>query len=181
MSRTVPVLSALACSAALVLCPTGVAAAATISVVHVSGPLVSYDPIQVPPGARASVTAVATGSGKTIVILHVFGLVPDSDYGAHAHVNPCGATGAAAGPHFQYVQDPVTPSTNPAYANPANEIWLDFETNAAGQGLAITVVDWQFPADRSAGSVILHADHTHTGPTDSGTAGPRLGCLTVPF
>ncbi len=180
MSRTIPALSALACSTALVLFPSA-AAAAPPPVVHVSGPLISYDANRVPFGATATVTAVSTGSGRTIVTLHVFGLLPDTDYGAHAHANPCGTTGAAAGPHFQYVQDPVTPSTNPAYANPANEIWLDLTTNAAGQGRARAVVDWQFPTSRSAGSVILHVEHTHTGPNDSGVAGTRLGCLTVPF
>lgn len=180
MSRNVPALSALACSTALILFP-GVAAAAPPPVVHVNGPLISYDASRVPPGATATVTAVSPGSGRMIVTLHVFGLLPDTDYGAHAHVNPCGTTGAAAGPHFQYDRDPITPSTDPRYANPTNEIWLDLTTNAAGQGRAIAVVDWQFPTGRSAGSVILHIEHTHTGTTDSGVAGARLGCLTVPF
>jgi superoxide dismutase, Cu-Zn family len=183
MSRTVPALTAvtaLACTAMLATFPIA-AAAAPPPVVHVGGPLVSYDLTRVPMGASATVTAVATGSGKMIVTLHVSGLLPDTDYGAHAHVNPCGTTGAAAGPHYQYNRDPVTPSTNPEYANPANEIWLDLTTNPAGQGRAMTVVDWQFPTDRSAGSVILHIEHTHTGPADSGVAGTRLGCLTVPF
>ena len=92
-----------------------------------------------------------------------------------------GASGAAAGPHFQNDVDPVTPSTDPAYANPANEIWLDFTTNAAGQGRAKSTVDWQFSPTRRAQSVIIHVEHTHTGPTDSGVAGARLACLTVPF
>jgi len=127
------------------------------------------------------VQAVYDASGKTIVTLHVWGLQPDTEYGAHAHQNACGATGSAAGPHFQNAVDPVVPSTDPAYANPDNEIWLDLTTDTTGEGVAQTQVAWQFPPDRRAHSVILHAEHTHTGMTDSGTAGARLACLTVGF
>ena len=35
----------------------------------------------------------------------------------------------SAGPTFQNVVDPVQPSVDPAYANPENEIWLDFRTD----------------------------------------------------
>src|SRR5215218_9349492 len=121
MFRTVSALTTLACAAVLAVVPVS-AAAASPPVVHVGGPFVSYDLTRVPAGASATVTAVSTGSGKMIVTLHVSGLLPDTDYGAHAHVNSYGTTGAAAGPHFQYNRDPVTPSTNPAYANAANEI-----------------------------------------------------------
>ena len=113
--------------------------------------------------------------------LQVWGLAPNTEYGAHAHTDVCGVTGLAAGPHFQNQIDPVSPSTNPAYANPTNEIWLDLTTNAAGHGVATTTVPWQFDSSRRARSVIIHVEHTHTGPTDSGVAGARLGCLTVPF
>lgn len=33
--------------------------------------------------------------------------------------------------------------------------------------------------DRRDWSVVIHAEHTHTGPSDSGTAGARLACLDV--
>lgn len=145
-----------------------------------SGSLISYSPA-VPAGATARVQSVETGSVRTITTLRVSGLAPNTEYGAHAHVNPCGATGAAAGPHFQNVIDPVSPSTNPTYANPANEIWLDLTTDAAGEGHAKSKVNWQFSSTRRPQSVIIHAEHTRTGPTDSGVAGPRLACLTVPF
>ncbi len=145
-----------------------------------SGPLITYS-AAVPQGATARVHTVETGSGRTITTLHVSGLAPNTEYGAHAHTKPCGGTGAAAGPHFQNDVDPVSPSTNPAYANPANEIWLDLTTNAAGQGRAKSTVDWQFSPTRRAQSVIIHVEHTRTGPTDSGVAGARLACLTVPF
>jgi Cu-Zn family superoxide dismutase len=144
------------------------------------GPLVSYS-TDIPAGANARVQAVYDASGKSVVTLHVWGLEPDTEYGAHAHRDECGSTGSAAGPHFQHVVDPVTPSTDPAYANPGNEIWLDLVTDESGEGVAQTQVDWQFAPDRRAHSVIIHAEHTHTGSTDSGTAGARLACLTVGF
>jgi Cu-Zn family superoxide dismutase len=74
----------------------------------------------------------------------------------------------------------VSPSTDPAYANPDNEIWLDFTTTKNGSGLAVAQVDWRF-TDRHAGSVVVHAEHTHTDPGHAGTAGARLACITVPF
>jgi superoxide dismutase, Cu-Zn family len=144
------------------------------------GALVSYSS-SIPAGASARVQAVYDASGKSEVTLHVWGLQPNTEYGAHAHVNPCGSTGSAAGPHFQNVQDPVTPSVDPAYANPRNEIWLDLVTDESGNGVAQTQVPWQFAPDRRAHSVIIHVEHTHTGPNDSGVAGTRLACLTVGF
>lgn len=144
------------------------------------GPLVSYS-ASIPSGATARVQAVYDVAGKTQVTLHVWGLQPNETYGAHAHVNACGALGSAAGPHFQYIPDPVQPSVNPAYANPRNEIWLDLTTDDAGNGAAQTSVPWQFSPDRKAHSVIIHQEHTATGPNNSGVAGPRLACLTVDF
>ena len=144
------------------------------------GPLIAYS-ADVPAGATGRVTAVYNAAGATIVTLHVKGLKPLTEYGAHAHVNPCGPTGTSAGPHWQNVQDPVTPSTNPAYANPRNEIWLDLTTDEEGNGVARSVQDWQFPPDRRPHSVIIHAQHTATGPGSAGTAGARLACLSVDF
>jgi superoxide dismutase, Cu-Zn family len=149
---------------------------------HVAGDLTRYSATSpladAPEGATAKVHSVETGDGRTIVTLHVTGMRPDAQYGAHAHVNACGATGAAAGPHYQYVQGGLT---DPAYANPQNEIWLDLTTNAAGNGHAKAVVDWQFPSDRRARSVIIHERHTSTGAGTAGVAGQRVACLTVPF
>jgi superoxide dismutase, Cu-Zn family len=144
------------------------------------GPLISYSPA-IPSGASAKVTAVYDSAGKSTIVLHVKGLKPRTEYGAHAHVNACGPTGAAAGPHFQNVVDPVSPSVDPAFANPQNEIWLDLTTNAAGNGVAKAVVPWQFAADRRAHSVIIHERHTSTVPGTAGTAGARLACLDVDF
>ena len=134
--------------------------------------------------------AVTTGSGRTVVSLHVWGLLPDESYGAHIHYRPCGATGAAAGAHYENVPDPTlsgsetVSSVDPAYANSANEVWLDMETNADGNGRAQTVVDWTVRPTSNGGprSVILHRDATSTGgQVPPGNAGARLACVTVPF
>lgn len=139
----------------------------------------TYDEEQVPAGAGVLVSAVEADGGTTVV-LAVQGLQPDRDYGAHVHVNGCGATGDAAGPHFQDQPDPVTPSTDPAYANPENEIWLDFTTDASGAGHASSTVDWVV-GDRPAASVVIHAEHTHTEAGTAGAAGTRLACVNVDF
>jgi Cu-Zn family superoxide dismutase len=149
---------------------------------HVADDLTRYgatSPLALAPeGASAKVHSVETGSGRTIVTLHVRGMQPLARYGAHAHVSPCGATGAAAGPHFQFEQGGLT---DPAYANPANEIWLDLTTDAAGNGSAKAVVERPFPPHRRPASVIIHERHTSTGAGVAGTAGQRVACLTVPF
>ena len=141
---------------------------------------VTYDPARVPAGAGVTVSTRST-PGVTVTTLQVRGLLPNTVYGAHAHVKPCGATGDAAGPHFQYAQDPVTPSVDPAYANPRNEIWLDLTTDAEGNGRATSTNGWVFPADRRAHSVVLHDMATMTAPGTAGTAGARAACVTVKF
>jgi superoxide dismutase, Cu-Zn family len=144
------------------------------------GDAITYVQELVPVGARATVAA-EEGGDRTTVGLEVAGLQPNRRYGAHAHAKPCGAAGTDAGPHFQLQQDPVSPSVDPAYANPQNEIWLDFETDAEGAGEATTTVTWDFPADRRAQSVIIHAMPTSTEPGKAGTAGDRAACITVAF
>lgn len=149
--------------------------------VRVEGELVRYSS-QVPTGAKARVQAVYDSAGDSVVTLHVWGLRPNTEYGAHAHVNSCGPNGPDAGGHFQQVPAPAPASvSDPAYANPVNEIWLDFETDESGNAAAQTRQPWQFTPDRRAKSVIIHVEHTHTGQTDSGVAGARLACLSVGF
>ncbi|MDN5750933.1 MAG: superoxide dismutase family protein [Pseudonocardia sp.] len=144
------------------------------------GTAITYDPELVPVGSRGAVSA-ETGDDGTTVTLAVRGLLPDRQYGAHAHTEPCGATGADAGPHFQNEVDPVQPSVDPAYANPQNEIWLDLTTDASGAGSATAEVEWGFEEDRRAKSVIIHAMGTATGPGEAGKAGSRPACITVDF
>lgn len=141
---------------------------------------VTYNPDLVPVGATATVTS-SERDGKTTVILKVTGLKPNRPYGAHAHVKPCGPDGMAAGPHYQFRQDPVSPSVDPAFANPENEIWLDFVTDGSGAGTATSTVAWTFPADRRAESVIIHEMTTATDPGKAGSAGTRAACITVDF
>jgi len=106
--------------------------------------------------------------------------VPNRTFGAHAHAMRCGPTGEAAGPHFQNMADPVKPSVNPQFANPSNEIWLDFTTDAHGNATATSTVPWTFGNPR-ASSVVIHADRTQTVPGKAGTAGARLACVSVGF
>ncbi|NYI03285.1 superoxide dismutase family protein [Allostreptomyces psammosilenae] len=140
---------------------------------------VSYVPELVPIGTTARVRVVEAPSG-THVSLRISGLLPDRDYGAHVHTSPCGADPADAGPHYQHVPDPVQPSTDPAYANSANEVWLDFTTNHHGHGQVDTHVHWT-PREGEARSIVLHDHHTSLTPGEAGTAGDRLACVNVPF
>jgi Cu-Zn family superoxide dismutase len=144
----------------------------------------TYNPALAPEGADLSVD-VETAAGTTDVALDVEGLLPNRGYAAHAHVNPCGATGDAAGPHFQNQADPAAapgkPSTDPAYANPQNEIWLDLRTDGDGAGEATATVPFLL-TDRAPASIVIHeAQSTATTPGQAGSAGARIACITVPF
>jgi Cu-Zn family superoxide dismutase len=141
---------------------------------------ITYDAKLVPAGAAAAVAYVPASDGHAYVLLRMQGLQPNRKYGAHVHANKCGAKGEDAGPHYQHVQDPVTPSTNPKYANSRNEIWLDFTTDARGTGSARSAMDRKF-TDRHPQSIVIHAEHTHTQPGHAGQAGARLACVDVGF
>ncbi|MEE1928546.1 superoxide dismutase family protein [Streptomyces sp. TRM 70351] len=140
---------------------------------------VTYAPELVPPGARVAVGQRVSG-GRTTVELRVRGAAPGRAFGAHVHTGACGPDPADAGPHYQDAVDPVRPSTDPAYANPANEVWLDFATDASGDGGAVARQEWTFRPGQ-ARSVVLHEHRTATGPAGAGQAGARLACFTVPF
>jgi superoxide dismutase, Cu-Zn family len=144
------------------------------------GVAVTYDEELVPAGARGAVQA-RSGDGTTTVTLAVRGLEPLRWYGAHVHSERCGERPEDSGPHFQYAVDPTQPSVDPAFANPQNEIWLDFTTDEAGAGSTESTVAWEFPDDRRPGSVVVHAMETATGPGEAGTAGARAACITVDF
>lgn len=144
------------------------------------GEAVTYDPALVPVGARVAVSA-KSADGTTTVRVALRGLQPNRRYGAHVHTSACGPTGDAAGPTYQHVVDPVQPSVDPQYANPRNEIWLDFRTDADGAGSAQSTVDWGFSADRRARSVVIHAWPTATAAGRAGSAGTEVGCVSVRF
>ena len=97
------------------------------------------------PGIVGRATMVRTADGRTIVVVHVSGLAPDTRYGSHVHLQAC-ASGNAGG-HYRF--DPAGPAT------PPNEIHLDFTTNAAGIGLGRAVVD--ATAGPTAVAVVVHA------------------------
>ncbi|HWS38324.1 MAG TPA: superoxide dismutase [Actinoplanes sp.] len=142
---------------------------------------VTYDQAKVPAGARARVVLEHTPAGVRVILLAT-GLQPGHPYGAHLHTGRCGANPADAGPHYQHRPDPAAapgkPSVDPAYANPRNEIWLDFVPDRNGVGRATTAQEWAFDEARPPWSLVLHAEHTHTGAGVAGTAGARLACLT---
>jgi Cu-Zn family superoxide dismutase len=147
-----------------------------------AGDAFTYNPALAPEGAEISVYTDTDG-GTTAVRLEVAGLLPGRGYAAHAHVNACGPTGDAAGPHFQNQLDPAAapgrPSTDPAFANPQNEIWLDLRTDGEGDGESTAEMPFVF-ADRAPASVVIHeAEVTATTPGQAGSAGARLACLTI--
>ncbi|UYP19078.1 superoxide dismutase family protein [Rhodococcus sp. Z13] len=143
----------------------------------------TYDEAAVPVGATFDVES-EDENGRTTVTLRVMGLQPDRDFGVHVHTRPCGPNPSDSGPHYQNQADPAatpdSPSTDPAYANPQNEIWLDLTTDAQGNGEASTTVDWEF-RDGEANSVVLHDRHTGTAPGEAGQAGDRLACIDEDF
>ena len=131
----------------------------------------TYDEKLVPVGSRVTI-AVRSSAFGTATFLSVNGLVPDRHYGAHVHVNRCGEDPADAGPHVQWRRDPVPPSKDPVYANPRNEIWLDFTTGRTGSGIATSLVPWPI-SERQARSVVFHDHHT--------SAEPGHACVDVDF
>jgi hypothetical protein len=88
---------------------------------------------------------IRTADGKTIVSVHVEGLLPNTAYGSHVHQQAC-ADGDADG-HYKF--DPTGP------AAPPNEIWPGFTTNAAGVGNGNATV--YETAGAAAVSVVVHA------------------------
>ncbi|MGH3769786.1 MAG: superoxide dismutase [Pseudonocardiaceae bacterium] len=143
----------------------------------------TYNPGLAPVGATITAALISSSEGSTTAEFTASGLLPDRGYAVHAHTTACGATGEAAGPHFQNRLDPAaTPqeaSSNPEFANPRNEIWLDMHTDAAGAGTSRTTVPFVL-TDRVPGSIVVHeATRTATGPGQAGKAGARIACLTL--
>jgi len=142
----------------------------------------TYNPALAPVGAHLRATLTPSGE-STNVEFTASGLLPNRGYAVHADVNSCGGFPDAAGPHYQNRLDPAAtgqaPSTNPEYANPTNEIWLDLRTDAAGSGASRTTVPFVF-TDRGPGSIAVYdAMQTATSPGEAGKAGARIACLTL--
>jgi Cu-Zn family superoxide dismutase len=145
---------------------------------------ITYDPAVVPAGATAHLTVVRSGEGVR-VSLTVTGMVPRRAYGAHLHTEPCAAKPDAAGPHYQHLPDPRAiaspPSVDPKYANPRNEVWLDFTADAKGAATVRATQAWPFDDISPPRSLVVHAQKTKTAAGRAGIAGPRVACLTVPL
>jgi Cu-Zn family superoxide dismutase len=135
---------------------------------------VTYDQSVVPSGSTATLTVVPGPHGVE-VHLAAAGMVPGRSYGAHLHTGVCTAVPAAAGPHYQHIPDPAAdayhPSTDPAYANPGNEVWLDFTAGATGTAIATATESWTFDAMHPPRSLVIHAA--------MGMGGARAACLTL--
>ncbi|HSL07141.1 MAG TPA: superoxide dismutase [Pseudonocardiaceae bacterium] len=165
--------------------PPVLAGSGTLTAPNSTAEAVTYNPALAPVNAAILTALMPSGYGysHTVATFVVAGLLPNRGYAVHAHTNACGATGQDAGPHYQNRIDPAAtpqaPSTNPEYANPRNEIWLDVRTNAAGSGTSRTIVPFTF-TDRPPGSIVVHeAMATATAPGQAGQAGARIACLTL--
>jgi superoxide dismutase, Cu-Zn family len=165
--------------------PASLIGSGTFSLPDPTSKAITYNTALVPVDAAilASIGPSGGDYSQTVATMAVAGLLPNRGYAVHAHTKPCGTTGTDAGPHYQNHLDPAAtpqkPSTDPFYANPRNEIWLDVRTNAAGEGTSRTTVPFAF-TDRMPGSIVIHeAMSTATGPGQAGQAGARIACLTL--
>ena len=145
---------------------------------------ITYDTSIVPSGATAKATVTKAGAGVKVRLV-VTGLKPRRGYGAHVHTDPCAAKPAGAGPHYQHLPDPRAvaspPSVDPKFANPRNEVWLDFTTDADGAATVTATQTWPFDDISPPRSVIVHAERTRTAAGQAGTAGARVACVTLPL
>ncbi|MGH3884242.1 MAG: hypothetical protein ACRDRC_12685, partial [Pseudonocardiaceae bacterium] len=143
---------------------------------------VTFNPALAPAGARLAVEMIPSGT-STNVQLTVNGLQPNRGYAVHAHTNTCSDNPDSVGLHYQNRVDPAAtlqqPSTDPEYADPNNEVWLDVRTDAAGSGITRVTVPFVF-TDRGPGSIVVHeAEQTATGPGEAGKSGDPVACLTL--
>lgn len=162
MNRSI--VGALVGAGVLAAVPT-IAIASNVLVDHGQGPTVVHDPAYA--GAKTQVHAWARDN-STHLRLMVRGLpAANRTFGAHVHVAPCGSDPAASGGHYQH---------GTAATLAGREVWLDFTTNADGDGVGETDIPWLIAAG-TAGSVVIHALPTNA----LGVAGPKLMCTDVPF
>ena len=182
--RVSTVLSAIASVVAMLVLTSGTADAAHGKPVRARGELILFSdpygngtPNPIGPGATAKVKAEETKDGGTIVTLRVKGLPPNREFGSHVHMLAC--SNNKAGGHYQNNPAPTGGNTS-QYANPENEVWLDFTTDDHGHGKARAKVAWTFRAD-GANAVIIHDHETTESDPGAGTAGAKLACLDVDF
>jgi superoxide dismutase, Cu-Zn family len=123
-----------------------------------------------------SAAAFELPGDKTRVTLTVSGLAPNTTYGAHLHKLAC--ADMMAGGHYQHAPAARSDAsaTDPLFANPANEVWLDFTTDDTGKGMSERTVNFMVrPGEAKA--IVVHAMITGAG----GVAGLKLACLPMAF
>lgn len=116
----------------------------------------------------------ADGGAGMEVTLMVSGLPASRDFGSHLHKTECEM--GMAGGHYQHMPAPDGGATDPVFANPDNEVWLDFTTSATGTATSTTRVGFA-PPPGSAKAIIVHDRKTG----DGGVAGAKLACLPFAF
>ena len=152
---------------------TATAEAATNQQVHLATTLradagsdaVTYDPQLAPAGARLAVDIVDGGEGTTTVALTAQGLLPNQEFVAQAHADPCGPTAADAGAPFRNAAAPG--GLGPASAAPQGGVSVEMRTDANGDARASTDVPGTF-ATRSPGSLVIQGSRT------------PAACITLP-
>jgi Cu-Zn family superoxide dismutase len=126
-------------------------------------------------GTAVAVRATAADGGAGIeVTLMVSGLPNNREFGSHLHKAECDM--GMAGGHYQHMAAPDGGATDPAFANPDNEVWLDFTTSGTGTATSKATVGF-VPAAGLAKAIIVHDRKTG----DGGVAGPKLACLPFAF
>jgi superoxide dismutase, Cu-Zn family len=124
------------------------------------------------PNARASAVAFDV-DGDLRIELAVENFPASRRFGSHLHQRDC--MDEKAGGHYQNMPFPMGgTATDPMFANPTNEAWLDFTTDATGAGAIELTVEWLPRAGEGKG-IIFH--HMETG--EGGVAGARLACLPI--
>lgn len=116
-------------------------------------PALTYDMKLVPAGARIEVVRRG-GRGRVSVSVRGEGPAAGRACGAHVQQGECGGIRPWWAGTYRRREDPVQPSTGPAHANPENEVWLGFTTDAHGAGAATARQSWEFRPGE-AWSVVL--------------------------
>lgn len=129
-------------------------------------------------GITGVVTATAIDGG-TRFELEVANLSVAQKFGAHLHQLPCDQM--QGGPHYQNTPAGMGQANDPAFANPKNEVWLDFEStfpedSETAEATSSATVAW-VPRKGTAGSIVVHERTTG----DGGVAGARLACTNMSF
>jgi hypothetical protein len=124
-------------------------------------------------GITGTAQARALTATQTEVTLDVTGLPAGMTLGSHVHKLACDDN--KAGGHYQHMEATTMP-TDPAFANPMNEVWLDLVADTAGKARTVARVDWR-PRAGQAKAIMVHAMPTGTG----GVAGAKLACLPLVF